>query len=282
MYTDGSVTTDQSGCGSVTTDQSGWGFTVKQGVTTIREDSAAFTVSTSSLTMEVEAVTCALCWTALRGESQTTHAIIFTDLMRFLKKKRKKEKKWKVEWEAQIDMCQCSTSTFKNSCGCTAQDLPEWREMTEHTDWWAKQPSQVSCISENLSVEEPEPLPTKPLKTPVGILPWKFTRVKGNDRADRLIGKATITSGLHLRISKCWGAWDTTYRHKAFENSCGCTALDTSEWREMSEQIDWQAKQPSQVTCFSGALKCWEAWDRKPRTSHHRLLGGKRCGQRKL
>ena len=40
--------------------QSGWGFTVKQGVTTIHEDSAAYTVSTSSLTMEVEAVTHAL------------------------------------------------------------------------------------------------------------------------------------------------------------------------------------------------------------------------------
>ena len=34
-----------------------WGFTVKQGATTIHEDSAAYTVSTSSLTMEVEAVT---------------------------------------------------------------------------------------------------------------------------------------------------------------------------------------------------------------------------------
>ena len=47
MYTDGSVTKDQSG----------WGFTVKQGMTIIHEDSAANTVSTSSLTMEVEAVT---------------------------------------------------------------------------------------------------------------------------------------------------------------------------------------------------------------------------------
>ena len=48
VYTDGS---------SVTKDQSGWGFTVKQGAPTIPEDSAAYTVSTSSLTMEVEAVT---------------------------------------------------------------------------------------------------------------------------------------------------------------------------------------------------------------------------------
>ena len=33
------------------------------------------------------------------------------------------------------------------------------------------------------------------------------------------------------------------------------------EWRKTSEQIDWRAKQPSQVACFSEDLKCWEAWD---------------------
>ena len=43
--------------GSVTKDLSWWGFVVKQGATTIHEDSAAYTVSTSSLTMEVAAVT---------------------------------------------------------------------------------------------------------------------------------------------------------------------------------------------------------------------------------
>ena len=69
MYTDGSVTKDQSGCG----------FTVKQGAITIHEDSAAYTVSTSSLIMEVEAVTPALCWIGSRGDSQTTHAILLTD-----------------------------------------------------------------------------------------------------------------------------------------------------------------------------------------------------------
>ena len=40
---------------SVTKDQSGWGFTVKQGATIIHEDSAAYTVSTFTLTMEMEA-----------------------------------------------------------------------------------------------------------------------------------------------------------------------------------------------------------------------------------
>ena len=73
-------------------------------------------------------------------------------------------KKWKVKWEAQTRMCQWSTSTFKNSCGCTALDMPEWRETTEQINWWAKQPSQVACVLED---------------------------------------------------QKCWGAWDTTCRHKA-------------------------------------------------------------------
>ena len=51
---------------SVTKDQSGWGFTGKKGATTIHEDCAAYTISTSSLTMEVEAVTHALQWIATR------------------------------------------------------------------------------------------------------------------------------------------------------------------------------------------------------------------------
>ena len=43
--------------------------------------------------------------------------------------------------------------------------------------------------------------------------------------------------------------------------SCGCTALDMPEWRKMTQQTDWQAKQPSQVACFAEDLKCWGAWD---------------------
>ena len=106
MYTDGSVTKDQSR----------WGFTVKQAVTTIHEDNAAYTVSTSSLTMEVEVVTHALRQIALKGGSQTTHAIILTDSMSLLQKV-------KVEWEAKIGMHQWSTSILENSCGCTALNM---------------------------------------------------------------------------------------------------------------------------------------------------------------
>ena len=34
-----------------------------------------------------------------------------------------------------------------------------------------------------------------------------------------------------------------------------------SEWREMTEQTDCLAKQPSQVARFSEDLKCWGAWN---------------------
>ena len=107
MYTDGSVTKDQSG----------WGFPVKQGATTIDEESAANTVSAFSVTMEVvEAVTHALRWTASRGDSRTTLAIILTDSMSLLQK---------VKSETQTGMCQRSTITVENSCGCAALDMPE-------------------------------------------------------------------------------------------------------------------------------------------------------------
>ena len=74
--------------GSVIKDQSVWGFTVKQGATIIHEDSVACTVSTSSLTMEVEAVANVLRWFASRGNSQTTHADILTDSVNLLQSEK--------------------------------------------------------------------------------------------------------------------------------------------------------------------------------------------------
>ena len=59
-------------------------------------------------------------------------------------------KKRQVDWETKTGMCWWLTSTFKNSYGCTALVMPEWREMTEQIDWRAKQPSQVACFSEDL------------------------------------------------------------------------------------------------------------------------------------
>ena len=54
----------------------------------IHEDSATYPISTSSLIMEVEAVTHALRRIASRDESRTTHAILLTDSMSLLQKVR--------------------------------------------------------------------------------------------------------------------------------------------------------------------------------------------------
>ena len=47
------------------------------------------------------------------------------------------------------------------------------------------------------------------------------------------------------------GMGSSDWNASMVENSCGCTALAMSEWRPTTEQIDWRAKQPSQVACFS-------------------------------
>ena len=54
-------------------------------------------------------------WFVSSGDSHTTHAVILTDSMSLLQK---------VEWGAQTGMCQWSTSTLENSCGCAVPDMP--------------------------------------------------------------------------------------------------------------------------------------------------------------
>ena len=76
IYTDGSVTRGRSG----------WGFTVKQGGRTVHKDSGSHRVTTSSLTIEVEAVTHAIQWSASQRDSQIIYAIILTDSMNLLQK----------------------------------------------------------------------------------------------------------------------------------------------------------------------------------------------------
>ena len=76
IYTDGSVTRDRSG----------WRFIVKQGGRTVHEDSGAHRVTTSSLILEVEAITHTIQWLASQRDVQITHAIILTDSMNLLQK----------------------------------------------------------------------------------------------------------------------------------------------------------------------------------------------------
>ena len=70
----------------------------------------------------------------------------------------------------------------------------------------------------------------------------------------------------------------------ASENPCGCIAPEMLEWREMTKQIDWWAKEPTRVACCS--QKIWSVEEletlptgTKPRTSRHWLPGGERCGK---
>ena len=65
-----------------------------------------------------------------------------------------------------------------------------------------------------------------------------------------------------------------------FEDTCRCTVMDILESREMTWQIDWQAKQPSQELHLrmSEVLRSLghylQAQSQEP---HHQLPGGERC-----
>ena len=140
----------------------------KQGATTIHEDSAAYTVLTSSLTMEREAVTHALRWIASRGDSQGTHAIFLTDSMSLLQK---------VEWEAQTGMCQWSTSNFENSWACRNEGKSPSRQTGGKSN-----PHKWLASGKIWSADEAETLPagTKPRtshhRSPGGERRWKRKR----------------------------------------------------------------------------------------------------------
>ena len=62
------------------------GFTVKQGGRTEHEDSGTQRVTTSSLTIEVEAVTHAIQRLASQRDAHSTHVIILTESMNLLQK----------------------------------------------------------------------------------------------------------------------------------------------------------------------------------------------------
>ena len=153
---------------SVTKYQRGW-VTVKQGATNIQEDSAACTLSTSFLTMEVEAVIRALRWIASRGDSRTTNVITLTDSMSLLQK-------------------------VKSGMGSPDRN--------------------VSMASIHLQK-----------------LMWVYcpghAGVKGNDRADKLAVKATLTSGVLLGRSEVL----RSLRHYLRAQSQGHLTIDHLEKR---------------------------------------------------
>ena len=137
----------------------------------IHDNSAAYTVSTSSLTMEVEAVTHALRWIASKGDSRTTHAIILTDSISLQQK-------------------------VKSGTGSPDRN--------------------VSMVNIHLRK-----------------LLWVYCSghagVKGIDRADRLAGKVTFTSGLLLGRSEVL----RSLRHYLRARSQGHHTINSQEDRAM-------------------------------------------------
>src|SRR5579871_6631626 len=65
--------------------RSAWAFTARRGSRIVQEDSGAFPVTTSSMTMEIMAVTRALAWMELQN---ATHVCILSDSMSMLSKVR--------------------------------------------------------------------------------------------------------------------------------------------------------------------------------------------------
>ena len=75
--------------------------------------------------------------------------------------------------------------------------------------------------------------------------------------------------------------WNVSMVKIHLRKLCGCTTLNMPKWMETTEQIDWWAKQPSQVACSGVVWKLWnvekfETWPvgTKPRISHHWSPGG--------
>lgn len=127
---------------SVAKHQSAWGFTATQWTVPVLKDCTACNVSVCCFTVKM-GVTHAFRWIASKGYSHTTHATILTNSMSLLQ--RVKTGTASPDW---------SVSMFnihaQDCCGCSDLDMPELREITETTDWRAKQPLQMSYLSEDM------------------------------------------------------------------------------------------------------------------------------------
>ena len=104
----------------------------------MHEDSGAHRVMTSSLTMEVEAVTHALQWLSSQHDAQIKHAIILTDSMNLLQR-------WCLEWAAPTGTQPCTVFGYKDFCGSTALDMPESVGMNGQIDWQTQQTLHMVC-----------------------------------------------------------------------------------------------------------------------------------------
>ena len=123
--------------GSFTRDQCGWGFMVKQGGRTVHKDSAAHRVTTSNVTMEVEAVTCntVASLSAWHTDYTCHHS------------HRLNEPAAKAGVSNGLPRLAHSHAVFscKDFCGSTAKGIPESVGMNGQIDWLAQQISHLVC-----------------------------------------------------------------------------------------------------------------------------------------
>ena len=125
--------------GSVTRDRFGWGFTVKQGGKTVHEDSGSHGITTSSLTMEVEAVTYAIQWLGSQRDAQITHMPSFSQTQ------WTSCKRWSQEWAALTGTQPCIVFRYKDFCRSAVLGRRESEGMNGQIDWQAQQISHLVC-----------------------------------------------------------------------------------------------------------------------------------------
>ena len=102
-----------------------------EGASTIPKNCAVHNVTTPSLKTEMEAVTRALLWIDWRGDIQSTHAIILTDLTSHLQKSGK--------WTGRSRL---ACVNVRHSPSKTLVDALSWtcRGMTEQINWQRSNP----------------------------------------------------------------------------------------------------------------------------------------------
>ena len=213
IYTDGSVTRDQSG----------WGFMVKQGGRTVQEDSGVHRVTTSSLSTEVEAVTYAIQWLA----SQLTHRLCMPS---FSQTQWTSCKRWSLEWAALTGTQPCTVFCYKDFCGSTVLGMPESVGMKGQINWQAQQISHLEELSEHGQVRASQHWSTEgkqsgerkrstfhpPRSRTICVLPGKYWHsFEGNlgDTAER-------QSRARMGLSECYDAilswnwnWNNSWLH---------------------------------------------------------------------